>query len=719
MNFIFRAYPSHPWLTGWNFDPRGCGTSHREKSLGCFFQSLDTVGRIAPQLENPEWSLQVPVPQNSQINILFNGFCAYLEKRRKKFAAEVTVPEPGVLWGRYSGIPDPVLLTEETIDTSREFQWLENESRPVLLAIRGNTFCLITKSRIYADAAKLAEDYLERNIEQHLLEELNRRHGATRLFEEMSHHDTLTVICTECLMRAIHPPEGNIPLSWSLTQDNDNTLFNINELFPLATAWRLIDINVAEELVLCALKLQASSGSIPVLSAPHGIHSVLEAPKPLIAQTVEIIWNERRNADFLNSTIPLLRRYVQWMLHHFDPKNRGTYCWQNRNEVLVADQFESDLSSVDLAALLLAEIEALNRLREQSPDYAEYQPYFSDEQETLEHNLFHDFWNPEESSFTHAFVRGRQIQMQGFPSFTPLLLKNLPILKRTPIMDRIKAMDFLPGGLNILSWRKSALNDRSFSLIQQMILLQALKTADPNGMVLRDFSRLTLQGFVEWHTLSLEESGALEIDPAIAAYILNLQDTHQYRYHGKGRISGFFFKTLRKVRTDWFEIAVIVVTILSILSVRTIYRISHAPPPLEFLEAQMHSAYVNRDTDKTLEACNQIIRHYPTEADTARLFGANISLLQDEYENASTLLTITRVTYPDSPGPMIALGLAYQLQGRFREAEQNYAEFCYLFEEIFPELVDEINEFRHLMNEGFRAPPKWQEIYRYQLMHEL
>ena len=39
--------------------------------------------------------------------------------------------------------------------------------------------------------------------------------------------------------------------------------------------------------------------------------------------------------------------------------------------------------------------------------------------------------------------------------------------------------------------------------------------------------------------------------------------------------------------------------------------------------------------------------------------------------------------------------------------------------EIFPELVDQVNHFRYLMQEGFRIPPKWQNIYRYQLMHEL
>ena len=54
-----------------------------------------------------------------------------------------------------------------------------------------------------------------------------------------------------------------------------------------------------------------------------------------------------------------------------------------------------------------------------------------------------------------------------------------------------------------------------------------------------------------------------------------------------------------------------------------------------------------------------------------------------------------------------------------KEAEAVYAEFTYLFDEIFPELVDKIQYYRQCMKEGFPIPPKWIEIYGYQLMHEL
>ncbi|VGO23069.1 tetratricopeptide repeat protein [Pontiella sulfatireligans] len=719
MTFIFRKYPSHPWLNEWTLEPRGCGAAFHEKNAGLFFQTLEIVGRVAPNLENPAWCLQIPVPQNSRTNMLFNGFCAYLERRKNIFAAEVIVPEAGVLWGRYAGIPDPVLATECETDTADGLQWLEHDDSPAMLAVRNGHFCLITKARIRDDAARLALSYLERDIEEELLKEYEHRSGAFSLFELMAHHDSLAAISAECMMRALRPAEGVIPMAWSQSPETEAPALNANELHPLALAWSHIDIHTAEELMLCTLKTQASSGAIPVHLSPHGAHSVLEAPKPLLAKTAEAVWRVRRNPDFLSAIIPLLRRHLQWLLHHFDPKRRGMHCWQNSSEIPTPEIYETDLSTVDLTVLLLTEIDALNHLREQSAPYADYPSYFPEEREALEHNLVDQFWNDEESAFTNAFVRGVATKVEGIPSLTPLLWKPLSNMYRSAIMERLKESGSLPGGVDVLSWHKSSLENQGFPLHQQLLVLDALKVADPHGTLVSDFSRITLQGFVEWHSLSLEEHKALRIAPTIAAFIINVQATHQYRYHAKGGITGYLFKLFRKMRTDRFDLFVVLVTLFTVFAVHTIYSLLHQPPPLNLLQAQMNSAYSSKDATETLKNCQNIIKHYPDEASMANLLAGNILLMQGDPATASALLTKVRATHPDSPGPMISLGLALQQQGRFKEAEENYAEFCYLFDEIFPELVSEINQYRYLAKERFRSPPKWTEIYRYQLMHEL
>ena len=719
MNFIFRSYPAHPWFTDWSFEPRGCSSAFRENTTDLFFRTEETVGRIAPSTEESEWLLQIPVPQNSRINMLFNGFCAYFEKKKARYGAEVLVPEPGVLWGRSIGIPAPVMMTSLDIEDKNEFQWIENGKTKALLAIRGDTFCLVTKARLQSDAIELAEQYFSRNVEEAITQEYERRSGARTLVEDMANHDSLAAICAESMMKTLRPAEGSIPLAWCQSSSTPFPQLDLNELYPLAMAWRLIDVEVAEELVSCVLRLQTNAGAIPVLYAPHTTHSVLEAPKPFLAKTLEAVWEIRKDDALLSALLPLLRRHVQWLLHHFDPKRRGIHCWKNRTEPIIPELYETDMASVDLTVLLLTEIEALNRLRSTSSAFGADSDYFAEDKATLEHNLLNQFWNDQESAFSNAYIRDKVLPLKGFPAFTPLLWNKLPNQHRSSILELVHESGTLPGGLSVLSWRKSALDDSSFPLLQQMLVFQALKTADPHGQLLRDFSRVTLQGFVEWHTLSLQQDKQLPVNPVTAAYIINVQSMHQYRYYGRGRISGILFKMLNKAKADRFDLIVIAATAFALYSSHLIYSVLRTPPPLAMLEAEMNSGYANKDPQSTLENCIMIIKHYPEKASTARLLAANISMLQSDLVNAVELYKAVREQSPDSPGPMIALGLAYQMQGKFKEAEKNYFEFCYIFEEIFPELVQEVNHYRYLIQEGFAAPPKWQEIYRYQLMHEL
>ena len=719
MDFIFSAYPDHPWFADWTLEPRHCSSSFRRNSPGQLFRTMETVGRIVPNTEQPEWALQVPVPQNSRINMLFNGFCAYLEKKGR-YGAEILCPEPGVLLGRTTGIPSPQLATDLALEEGDGFQWLEDDHASAFLLIKDGAFCLITKTHAIEEAQHLAEGFLAKDLDVMFSTERQRRKGAEQLFEEMAHHDSLAAIAAESMMKALRPAEGSIPSAWSQSSSTEHPLMDINEIHPLALAWRLLDIYTAEEILLCALRIQSNAGAIPVRYSPHATHSVLEAPKPMLAKTIETVWEVRKNQEFLEAVLPLLRRHIQWLLHHFDPKRRGLHCWKNRSEPLVAELFDSDLSTVDLAILLITEIDALNRLQRHMHNRDDAaKEHFEAERIVLENNILNQFWNEGDQAFSNGLLRDKMVTVHGFVQVVPLIWRGLPHMRKITLLERIVESGTLPGGLSMLSWRKSAMDDNSFPLLQQLLILQALQVSDPHGELLSDFSKITLQGFVEWHRLALEKEARLPINAVTAAYIMNVQAIRQYRYHGKGALTGRFFKFMRRVRADRFDLAVVAATLFAIVSIHLVYSVLHAPPPLPMLEAQMNSAYANKDGDATLENCIAIIKYYPANADLAKLFAANISMLQNQYAQAALFYEQVRAQYPDSPGPMIALGLAYQLQGQFKEAEGNYYEFCYIFDEIFPELVAEVNRYRYLMQEGFKSPPKWQEMYRYQLMHEL
>ncbi|MCK5923448.1 MAG: hypothetical protein KAG66_21110, partial [Methylococcales bacterium] len=391
-----------------------------------------------------------------------------------------------------------------------------------------------------------------------------------------------------------------------------------------------------------------------------------------------------------------MRRHLQWLLHHFDPKRRGFHCWQNSKETLVPEVYEPELATVDLSVLLLTEIEALNRLQKRSPQHAKLNPFFSEERDTLENNLHTQFWNEKTSQYSKAYIRNNLIEFKGFPTLTPLLWRKLPELQKRVVLDQIRDSGSLPGGHNVLSWRTTVPDGREFPLLQQMLLLEILETHDPTGEVTRDFTRLMLQEFMEWHTRSIEKHGSLYLDPAMAAFILDLMQTHHYRDYSKNAPPGFLSKLARKTRFNRLDAAIVAITILAVGTARTIYSLRRQPPPFAVLDVEINRAYANQNMNEVLRNGLQIIDHYPDQAGLARLLVGNILMVKNKPREAEPFFRDVRKDDPDSPGPMISLGLAYQLQGRFAEADEVYGEFTFLFAEIFPELVNTIQPYRYL-----------------------
>ncbi len=731
MHFIFQRYPQHPWVSDWTFVPRNCGAQSLQSNPERFFRTRNAVGHIIPNSDTTEeWTLHIPVSKKSRINLLANGFCAYLERRKQQFGAEVFCPEPGVLWGRTIGIPDCELVNSETehpIEKQNEIQWMEGRDIGVLLKQRNHHFCLISKCASREEAAKIAETYLSAPIEEWIQGELNARKGAAELVKDLSGLDSLLVICVERMIQALRPAEGRIPLPWSQSSDSDTPQFNINELFPLAHAWSLIDPQIAEDLLLCALKLQTNAGALPTNVSAFSVNLSPEAPKPLMAKTAERIWQVRKNQEWLTAALPLLRRHIQWMLNHFDPKRRKIYSWQNRDEPIDSALYESDLVSVDLAIFLLTEIEALNRLQDQVPTDQPKPHWFEEERTNLKQSIIDQFWDNNSGLFSKSYRRGNMHTLEGFPMITPLLWLDLPQMQKNTTIDRMRESGRLPGIENVLRWQKASQDEKAFPILQNFVVFESLRTADPNGSLLADFSRMILQNFMERHALSLETGTALKLNPATAAMTINLQATHQHRQYGQGRITGFLFKLARKAKVDRSDTIIVFATILVLLCIRVFYSEKKAPPELSGLKSQLNTAILSNNPEQILSASKKLIQHYPNEAALAHLKNAHYLMMSGEYADAETHLRQMIKLAPDSPSAMVSLGLALQLQGKYAEAQSYYDDFCYFFEKIYPDATERIGTFRDLLQEGLflnaegriLGPPKWREFYQYPFMQEV
>lgn len=719
----FLSYPGHPWLPSWTFEPRGCSSSLRERERARFFRSMEEPGWIGPDTDEPEWTLRIPLPAGSGIRLLFNGFCAYYARRRKRAAFEGFVPEPGIFWGRFAGLPSPELLCRNgrVERLSEGAAWFSGERDSVLLLVRDGYFVLTTGLHDQDEALAAALARPERDLEAEIAREVEFRAAARSFMEESDlHADVLAALAVESLARALRPGEGHVPGPWSQSLGTEDPTLDANEIHSLVLAWRYVDPSVAQELTLTLLRAQTRSGAIPVALSPHKTFSVLEAPKPLLAKAALAAWQARPNEAFLAEAVPLLRRHLRSLTTHFDPKRRGLHCWQSRNESLTPDAFKTDLATADLSALLLSEIEAYDRLsaalRQGEEDPSD--DSFAEDRAVLTLNLETLFWNEEEGSFSQAVHRGETVRLEGIPQIVPLACESVSGTRRKRMLDRMQEEGRLPGGLNVLSWGNSAMADRA-SVLPETIAFEAIRAAGPEHPMARHFARVVVQGFQEWHALSIKKTGTLRFDPLAAAHVLNLQCALRRRGREHGPIVRTAISLGRKLLSDWFDVAVLALCLLAALSVHVFYGMLRAPPPLTALRSEMNRAYLRHDFPVAAEACRRIVHIYPDRADRARLLLANMLIFSGRYADAEPLLREIRARDPDSPGPMVALGMVLQFQGKFKEAEENYGEFCYLFDEIFPDAVARVRKFQLVALEGFREPPVWKRIYNHRMMHEI
>lgn len=717
MNFSFIQYPSHNWLPNWTFEPGNYRTNTNKKENNLLFLSDKNIGEICPNIERPEWSLQIPLPKNCPIKLLFNGFCGYFKTKKKLIGAEVFMPEAGVILGQFDGISSPVLRSERIPEEREGYQWIDEHPTCALLAIRGKSFCLVTKHHVFPDAKKTADRYLKIDFAEMVQAELVRRDGVLNLFENMKRHDELAAFSAECLMRGLRAPEGELALRWSQSAESDSPLFSLNELYPLVLAWRHIDCNIAEELVLSALSLQTNNGALPAAARPHGAGSTLDAPKPLIVQACERVWETGQNPEFLAKIQLPLKRYLQWMIRRFDPKRRGLHHWQSEREAFISDGYQTEMATVDLTALLLCEIDALNRLASASESDSGL-TQFTTERNLLKNNLLSIFWDEQSKRFNKAFVHDKAIHLPGFPALVPLLWTGLAEDIRSAVLAQIAESDRLPGGQQLLSWKSAESDKDSYSILQQVITLEAFRTSDTGGQLFSSFSQLTLQGYLDSHATEDPEK-QLNLSSVAAALVINLQAAHHYGINRGGRVINFMLRLKKRTKTHWMDLAIVAASIFCILAVHTIYKTFAIPDSFEGLRAKATLAHHHTDWQRAYAYCEQIIRYYPDQADESRLMAANILICHDLPEKAEPLFVEIRASMPDTPSAMVGLGLAQQLQGKHAEAIRNYDEFIYLFDDIFPDLVETIETCRGLAAEGFDEPPKWKNIYGYKIMHEL
>jgi len=716
----FTDYPDVIWKPGWRFaaapdDP-------------CRFVTGQATGDVtAPE---STWSLHlldtdIPV----RVRLLSNGLSLCDRKRKTGKQVEAVLSDPGVLTGRFRGLPPPLLSAPEA--ETPEPNLTRTVSGPVhtVLLCTDSRFALVTGA-IPEDLALLkAQEALEENFDALLEAETQKRRRTAELFSINPRHNPPVALAAESLRQRLRGRTAALHGIWSVAEGSGPEAFSLNELYPLVQAWCLIEPETALTLVQTALSLQQPAGGFPAWVDDQG--AVSSAPPwPLIIQSFELAVEHAPNPALLKKSLPALRKYMQWALRRFDPHRDLIPAWQSDQEVFVPDSFERGKATPDLTVLLINELEALQRLYAEN-DPSGDEPILSAEHDQLAQTLTGVFWNTELKAFSNVWKDGHTLHEPSFASFMPLLWPQLPAEFKAPLMESFEETHGFPGQADAATWKKEKLEDTAhLPVIHQFMALQALQNAENGRALLLLFVRRIREGFAAWFERESIEAARLQdhrnrkgeaaytLGPVTAALLLSAQREFQHEARNQAPARKTIQRIAHRMRFAPVDLKIVVYTLLAMLIVHLLYKpVARHNENNRMAEATLH--YGQGQFTKALDIC----RRYP-ENELSQFLRANLLMLAEAPEQAEPLYYEALIKEIESPSALFGYALSLQMNGKFQEAIKRYNDFLDIYEAELSNgpsafLVQSAYEFMRLAENEFRNPPGWKRVYALPVMKEL
>ncbi|MDK2963718.1 MAG: hypothetical protein PWQ29_1112 [Verrucomicrobiota bacterium] len=716
MKNVFTDYPDIPWKPGWRLS---AGPADRMPFItGSFCGTLTVPGA--------DWILQLTEPSAPvTTRFLSSGLSLRTGKKPGKNWIHLVVTAPGVLCGTVSGLPLPTLTSENGAIEKNEAVWVTNDHSIALLLCRTNRFALVCGMLTPDRAFDHAETALKQNFE--LLEQIqtDQRAPISRLFSINSRHNAPVALAAESLKTRLRERTGPFHGLWSTAEGFPTETFSLNELYPLVRAWNLIDPPTALELVQTALGLQQNGGGFPAWVDPGGATSPA-ASRPFIAQSFELAWRNRRDQALLKKTLPALRKYAQWAVRRFDPHRDRIPAWQNEEEVFIPGSFERGKATPELTVLLIAELEAILRLCDESEHPEPAAESLKEEHAQLIHTLYSVFWDPEQKAFSNVWKDGHYLHEPSFGSFLPLFWRGLDKEKRAALINSFEEIHGFPGHAESVGLKREQTDDTvHLPVAYQFMLLETLRQTDEARPLLMLFIHRARENFAVWFEHESIEaarrtgSGETTDQPAYAlgtvtaAFILAVQDEFQREAAHAPSTARLLLKWARRLRIGRADLLIIAALLFALLVVHVVYH----PPENRNADDRLAEAALDYQQGRFKETL-AICRRYPDHP-LSRFLYANMLLLTEQPAPAAELYRQILLENAGSPSALFGLALALQMDGQFDQAVKRYRDFIDIYQDRLPDAAARAEEFLQFSNEQFRNPPHWKSVLALPMMNDL
>lgn len=717
MQNVFTDYPDVPWKQGWRF----------------FFGPEDhtpfITGTLPGTLTAPgaDWTLHLIEPSSSCTARLFcNGFSISARWRPEKHRIDALVTESGVLCGVCLGLPAPDLTAAVPLNGTGNLVWVQNDHKIALLLRQENRFAFVNGGLSQERALAKAEAVLDENFESLMQRETEARQNISALFGMNPRHNPPVALAAELLKTRLRERTGAIHGLWSVADGFETEAFSLNELYPLVRAWTLIDPPVALKLTQTALALQQNNGGFPAWVDTGGIVSPT-APWPLIAQSFELAWQSSRDPALLKKYLPALRKYVQWAVRRFDPHRDHIPAWQNEQEVFIPGVYERGKATPELTVLLIAEIEAVLRLCEESEHAEAAAESLNEERNHLTQTLNTVFWNPVVKAFSNVWKDGHYLHEPSFGSFLPLFWRGLDSEKRTALLEAFEETRAFPGHQDPENWKQEQMNDSArLPAIHQFMALETFRNADGADALLMLFVRRAREGLAVWleresiEAEQLAERGettdapAYALGPVMAALVLAVQYEFQKQTAKNSSAAQQIMRWIHRLSFNPTDLRLVAVFSLAILIAHLAYTLSHSRDDEQTRTAEAVLSYKQAHFTETMRIC----RRYPHNA-LSQFLQANLLMLAERPEEAAGLYRKALLQETESPSALLGLALTLQMNGNFEEAVKRYSDFLDIYETRYPEAAELADEFMQMAREKFSKPPRWRRVYALPVMNDL
>jgi tetratricopeptide (TPR) repeat protein len=704
-----------PWTAGWCFsaaNPRDEATRH----ANCILRTLGTPGDLAPLGAPVRWSFHLGITARasvSQVQLRADGFRIHFTWGSTDCTAFAALVEPGILIGCTNAPLKPSLFSAEyEIHHAGDMEWMDlDETRVVLLpeCDKGITrFCLAVGSWDHTQAMEHARRCLDLDVEQILARgDILRQDIAEKLTEIPPDLQELVVYATESLLARIQPAEGAFPLPWCSTSNTDDASLNVNLLFHLIAAWSRIDPHMAENTLRTLFSFQRPDGALPVTLRADGSADFARAPHPLVAQAVRCL---QGHTTFIRYALPHLRNYIAWAMHRFDPTGAGLPRWRNAHEAWIGQTFDPQITSADLAAMLLCEIEAYDAMaREVSLSSA---GEFRAAAGTLARNLEHRYWNPSAGAFFDTFENSAHVERITLGTAPALLWSGIGNDERKAVLKLLDRSDALATSRGTGLWMRWEGDPHAppVRAEDQILVLECLARSKATSLERKYRS-------VIWKTLSSDYAGRKRIfddfsaaraeetpsayalaDAAAAMLTIVLSGPLSNEEEEEEVTQGFSSWFARHAKTV-ITTAVAVPVAAALITV--VSYMAKSSPPLSSLEASLGMAmqyYREGHYDKAIALYEDLTRKGGGFLKLEVQMG-NAYFRRGDLQRAEFLYRAALKQPAPPPAAFLNLGLALFRQGRHSEALAFYNQYLDLFGDRWPDQAEKARTAIHLIQQ--------------------